>query len=156
MKYSGITTADLCPINHTASPIFFFQPTSIITTTPLDRRLIRNRRNILRLVVLYTDGPGVSGHDRLTLEVDVLAALLGLTSLGCVGLDTGQELVSAARLADVLDADVQALLNVSVADLTEDDDTDGRGGHIVDDTGLAVVELVGHTEGLVNILNVHC
>jgi len=147
MKYSGITTAGLCPINHTASPII--STTTFIT--PLDRRLVRDRRNVLRLVVLHTDGPGVSGHDGLALEVDVLAALLGLASLGGVGLDTGEELVSAARLADVLDADVEALLDVSVADLSEDDDADGRGGHVVDDTGLSVVQLVGHTGGGVNI-----
>lgn len=78
----------------------------------------------------------------MSLKVEVLTSLLGLALLGGVGLDAGKELVSGSGVANVLDADVDALLDVAVADLSVEDDTDGGLGDVVDNAGLSVVDLV--------------
>jgi hypothetical protein len=114
-------------------------------TQRLDRRLVRYGCDVLRLVLLQADsvcGTGLLGH---ALQLLGLASLLGLLLEGEVGLDALEEVLSRAGVADVLDADVDALLHVAVADLLLQDDADGRLGDVVDDTGLAVVDLVGHT-----------
>ena len=96
----------------------------------------------LGLVVLGADGAGLAGLVGLALKEDGGALLLGLALLLGVGLDADDELLAGAGEADVLDAEVDALLDVAVADLLVDDDTDGGLGHVVDDTSLAVVVLV--------------
>jgi hypothetical protein len=111
----------------------------------LDGSVVGDGRKSLGLALLVGDGAGLAGHGGLALEEGVGAVGLCLALLLGVGLDTGQELVTRTRVADVLDADVDALLDVTVADLAVEDDTDGGLGHVVDDTGLSVVDLVGHT-----------
>ena len=59
------------------------------------------------------------------------ALLLGLLGGHSVGLDTGQEVLARVGVADVLDSEVHALLNVSVANNLLHEDTDGAGGDIV-------------------------
>ena len=54
-----------------------------------------------------------------------------------VPLDAVEELLSALRVPDVLYTDVHPLLNVAVTDDLVDDDTDGVGGDVVDNTGPA-------------------
>ena len=111
----------------------------------LDGSVVGDRSKSLGLGLLVGDGAGLAGHGGLALEEGVAAVGLGLALLLGVGLDAGQELVTRTGVTDVLDADVDALLDVTVADLAVEDDTDGGLGHVVDDTGLAVVDLVGHT-----------
>jgi hypothetical protein len=111
----------------------------------LDGSVVGDGRKSLGLGLLVGDGTGLAGHGGLALEEGVAAVGLCLALLLGVGLDTGQELVTRTRVADVLDADVDALLDVTVADLAVEDDTDGGLGHVVDDTSLSVVDLVGHT-----------
>lgn len=113
------------------------------TITPLDVGVVCDRCNRLGLVVLGADGPLLSRLDGLPLEVHLLAALLGLALLGSVLLHSDQELLTGTGKTDVLDADVDALLDVAVADLLVEDDTNGGLGDVVDDTGLAVVDLEG-------------
>ena len=113
--------------------------------TPLDGGLVRADSEGLGGVVLDGDDTSLTGLSGLALEVDVLALLLGLTLLGGVRLDAVQELLSALGVTDVLDTDVDTLLEVAAVDDLVADDTDTTGGNVVDDTGLAVVELVGET-----------
>lgn len=47
----------------------------------------------------------------------------------------------------MLDADINALLDISVAHLLVEDDADGRLGHVVDDAGFAMVDFIGHAAG---------
>jgi hypothetical protein len=83
----------------------------------LNSRLVRNRRDALRLVVLDADCSCLPGLSGFALQVDVDALGLGLLPLLCVLLDTLDEVIPRSGLADMLNTDVNALLHVSVADL---------------------------------------
>lgn len=105
-------------------------------------RVVWDGRNALGLVVLCADGAGLAGLDGLALEEQVGTLLFALALLGGVVFYAVDELLTRAGLVDVLDAHVDTLLNVAVADLLVEDDADGGLGHVVDDTGLAVKVLV--------------
>lgn len=68
--------------------------------------------------------------------------LLSLPLKSSVPLNSGNELLSALGVLDVLDSEVDPLLEVSVSDDLEADDSDSSGRDVVNDTGLSVVELV--------------
>jgi hypothetical protein len=112
---------------------------------PLNRSLVRQRGERLRRVVGQRDCAGVTGLGGQTLDLDGGAGGGGILLLLGVLLDSAEEVVSATGGLDVLDLDVDALLDVATPDLLVDDDTDGGLGDVVDDTSLAVVDLVGHT-----------
>ena len=71
-------------------------------------------------------------------HTSVLTALLLRCNVRIVvALDTIKELLPALRVPDVLNTDVYALLNVTVADNLVDDNADSAGRDIVDDTSAA-------------------
>lgn len=91
------------------------------------------------------DDVAVTGLSGLALQVEVDTLLLSLALLVGVLLDTSEEVLTGARVLDVLDANADALLDVAVVDDLVKQDTNGGLGHVVDDTGLTVEDLVGHT-----------
>ena len=107
--------------------------------------LVGNGPQLLGLVVGGFDPLLRLGGLCLSLEVDPLSGSLGLLGLGVVILDPVEKLVTARGVFDVLDADVDALLHLALAVDLVDDDANGAGGNVVDDTRLSVVRLVGHT-----------
>lgn len=95
-------------------------------------------------VVLGGDKVGGAGGSRLSLQLDKVPRGLGLGSLLAVLLDTGQEVQAGLGGLDVLDTDADALLDLATADSLVHDNAEGTLGDVEDDTGLAMVELVGH------------
>lgn len=116
----------------------------------LDVGVVGDGDNGLRNVAGGGDEVTLTGANSLALQVDVDTLLLGLTLLDGVLLNTVDELLAGAGVLDVLDADVDALLDVAVVDTLVQEDTDGGLGDVVDNAGLAVVDLVGHTVLTVN------
>jgi hypothetical protein len=110
--------------------------------------VVRDGSDRLGEVLGGLDDVGVTGLDGLSLQVQVNTLLLSLALLDGVLLDTVDELLTGAGVGDVLDTDVEALLEVAVADTLVDDNTDGGLGHVVDDASLAVVVLVGKTAAI--------
>ena len=78
------------------------------------------------------------------LGVDLLVIGFSFTLEGVVLSHTGSESLTALTVANVLNADVNALGNDAVADAFVDSDTDGPLVHVENATSLSVVELVRH------------
>lgn len=111
----------------------------------LDGGLVGDGCQGLGAVLLEGDLSCLTGQGGLSLHLDSRALRLCLGLQRSVLLDSAQETLSGSGRLDVLDAEVDALLDVSVLDLLVNDDTDGGLGDVVHDTGLAVVDFVGHT-----------
>ena len=107
--------------------------------------VVGDGRNGLWKVALEIDNMALARLNGLPLEVNHDPLLLGLALLGGILLDTVDELFTGSRVGDVLDADVDALLDVAVADNLVEDDTERGLGHVVHNARLAVVPLVRHT-----------
>lgn len=88
--------------------------------------------------MLDGDEAGLTGLDGLSLQVDLDTIGLGLQLGGGVLLDAAQEVITALGVLDVLNADVDTLLEETVADLLVDDDTNSGLGHVVDDTSATI------------------
>ena len=88
--------------------------------------------------MLDGDEAGLTGHGGLSLQVDLDTVGLGLQLGGGVLLDATQEVITALGVLDVLNADVDALLEETVANLLVDDDTNSGLGHVVDDAGTSI------------------
>jgi hypothetical protein len=99
------------------------------------------------LSVIAGGGKEISGTGLLggAFEVDLNSGLGGLGLGGLVGNLAGKDLLLALGLANVLDADVDALLEDAAVDELVHTDTDGGLCNVEDDAGAAVVVLVGHT-----------
>jgi len=100
----------------------------------------------LDLGLLVGDHVTLTGHDGDTLEARGLlttGAVLGLD--GLVLLHAVDEVLAALGVADVLDAKMEALLHLAVADDLVDLNTDGVLGNVENDTGAAVVVRIRHT-----------
>ncbi|GAO50350.1 hypothetical protein G7K_4477-t1 [Saitoella complicata NRRL Y-17804] len=109
----------------------------------LDEGLVGLGVDSLGGVLSGLDEAGLTGLSRETLELNELA--VGGLLLLSVQLDTLDEVLAGTGVLDVLNADVDTLLHVAVADNLVADNTDGGLGDVVDDTSLTVVVLVGHT-----------
>ena len=91
-------------------------------------------------VVLDGDEAGLTGLDGLSLQVDLDTVGLGLQLGGGVLLDAAQKVITALGVLDVLNADVDTLLEETVADLLVDNDTNSGLGHVVDNTSATIEE----------------
>ena len=119
-------------------------------TNPLNVGIVGDGNDGLGLVAGLLDEVAIAGTNGLALQVNVNTLLLSLTLLDSVLLNTLDEVLTGAGVLDVLNADADTLLEVAVVDLLVEDDTDGGLGDVVDDTGLTVVDLVGHTVRLLD------
>ena len=80
-----------------------------------------------------------------SLGADFDSTLLGLTLFCIISVDAVNESLSALRLADVFNANVDALWHNTSANLLVDNHTNCMFGNIEDFSGFAMVEFVWNT-----------
>lgn len=115
------------------------------TARKLDVGLVRDWSDGLRDVRREAESVSFSWLGWLSLELNVLTLGLGLTLQSSVLLDSVQEFLTALRVLDVLNTEVDTLLEVSVTNNLVDDDTNRGLGNVIDDTSSTLVPLVWHT-----------
>ena len=79
------------------------------------------------------------------MKVRLASFLLGLRPRLLVALHALNELLPALGMADVLDSDIDALLDVAVSDNLVDDNTNGMRSDVVYNASAPMVEFMGHT-----------
>lgn len=90
----------------------------------LDGSFVSNRSDGLRQAALQVDCPRLPRHERLPLDLDCLSIRLGLLLCLRICLDPAQKVFPGSTELDVFDSDVDSLLQVFVADLLVEDNTD--------------------------------
>lgn len=127
-----------------------------MTTVRSDSGLECQCPESLRNVVDNADDVTLSWMLGDALVVWFLALGLGISKNLRVDLHPLQKLLPACRMPNVLNADVDALLKVPVADDLAENNSYSTGSDVEDDTSFAMVELVGHAtlDGWIR-LNVH-
>jgi len=119
--------------------------TAALGPPDLNRRLIWNGcHRLRRMCPLRINRPLCPRHCWLSLQMHVYPIGLGLSHLCCILFYPVEEFFSASGQADMLDAHVNALFNVAVANALVDDDADGGFGDVVNYAGFTVVDFVGH------------
>lgn len=121
------------------------KPHNKSTPLPLDMCVVRNGGDRLWDVFFHADNMRFPRANSLSLQVDVSAIRLRLTPLCGIKLDAVDEVFSRTRVPDMLNTDADALLDIPSTDTLVNDDSEGRLGHVEDDTSLTVVDLVWHT-----------
>jgi len=111
----------------------------------LNGSVVRNRSQSDGGVGLGGNGVGFAGSDRQSLQLNFLSLLLGLLFQSGIFFYSSQEVITAFRVFDVLDSQVDTLFEITVANNLVDDYSDGSGSNVVHDTSAAVVVFVGHT-----------
>ncbi len=78
------------------------------------------------------------------MEIKLTASSLGSSLSSIVSLNALKEILTALRVLNVLNAEMNALLDETVANDLVDLNTDSAGGHVPHNAGAAVVQLVRH------------
>ena len=122
----------------------------ILTDFRLEKLLEGGRAECLDLDAVDGDSERGTRTSRDALkDGDGLTGDLGGAALNIVITTTSEESVTRGGLLQVLNADVDLLLNNAGVDTLVEQNTDGTGSDVPDNTSLSVVVLVGHT--LVNL-----
>ena len=140
---------------HTSQITVFDARVFFMLTDVLTDELVSDWRNQLWDIVLGRHCVGFARLTGLTLEGNPLAGLIGCLLLLVVGLDTVEELLTALRVLDVLNTNVDPLGKDLSAHALVDDDAEGLLRDVEHAASLAVVGLVGHAllEGAVALKN---
>lgn len=99
----------------------------------------------LDFVILCINGASSPWHLRLAFELDKFSLLAGLSALAGVLLDALKKVLATFAVADMLNTQINALLDIAVPNNLVDNNADASLCHIKHDTGPSVIVLVRHT-----------